>query len=99
MEILDRYRLDAVRGDPRIQAKLVGSKICIYTRQTMMWWRSHSWGYTGLFSDAGVYDFEDAFRRVAHLPSNGLEFIVVQRAKKSRQVAVQTHGEINGKRQ
>ena len=54
------------KGGERIKAKLAGAKVRIWTAQWGAWWRPDSSGYTDDIKQAGIYTFEDAWRRSHH---------------------------------
>jgi hypothetical protein len=54
---------------------LVGEKVRIWSREHQMYWRPNAQGYTGEPSAAGVYDFEDAYKRTKHCgPEKMIEY-------------------------
>jgi len=54
---------------------LVGEKVYIWSREHRMYWRPGAAGYTKDTAAAGVYDFEDAYKRTKHCgPEKMIEY-------------------------
>jgi len=55
--------------------RFVAVKVHIYSRQWNTWWRPDGNGYTNEIEEAGIYTFEDAWRRTCHCgPEKKIEF-------------------------
>ena len=54
------------------------TKVRIYSREHHAWWGSNGSGYAIQRDEAGVYTFEDAWRRSSHCdPSKGIEYEII----------------------
>ena len=45
----------------------IGAKVYIYSGYNNAYWRANGAGYTTIMSEVGVYDIEEAWRRVCHI--------------------------------
>jgi hypothetical protein len=54
------------KGGERVKAKLAGKRVLIFSREHNAFWGSNGCGYVQWRNGAGVYRFEDAWRRTNH---------------------------------
>jgi hypothetical protein len=67
--------LRRIKRWPTLKRHLEGRRVRIYSREWMLWWRENGAGYTDVPTEAGVYEFEDAFLRSGHCgPEKGIEY-------------------------
>ena len=74
-----RITLSAINRRPSLKAKLAGRKVYIWSGRHQAWWAPEGHGYVRPRDRAGVFDFEDAWRRSSHAsPENQVayEFVV-----------------------
>jgi hypothetical protein len=58
---------------------LVGKRVRIWSREHGAWWRPDGCGYTTHISAAGIYEFEDAWKRSQHCDHDkGIVYEVVE---------------------
>lgn len=55
--------------------RLKGQYVRIYSGEHRAWWRPEAHGYTIVYSESGIYDFADAWRRSSHCgPEKKIEY-------------------------
>ena len=82
-----RLTLKAVQQGraPRMFEKFKECKVLIWSAQWRAWWRAESSGYTSDPTSAGVYDFDDAYRRTRHCgPEKRIEYFTPPAARRVR---------------
>jgi hypothetical protein len=64
---------------PKAFERFKGRKVLIWSAQWLAWWRPESAGYTSAINDAGIYDFDDAYKRTLHCgPEKRIEYITIK---------------------
>lgn len=67
------------RGGERTKAKLSGKQVRIWSGEHHAWWRPEGEGYTDHKEAAGIWLFEDAYRRTDHCgPEKRIVYVEVQ---------------------
>lgn len=59
-----RYSLEQIRADRKIQADLVNKIVRIFSGEHKSYWRRNGYGYTPNVVLAGLFEFEEAWRRL-----------------------------------
>lgn len=73
-----RLTLAYLQRKPEAQRRFEGKRVRIWSGQWQSWWRPEGNGYTNLLVEAGVYTFEDAWRRSSHCgPEKRISYVVV----------------------
>lgn len=66
------------KGGERTYAKMAGRLVYIYSGEHHAWWRVDGIGYTDDQSQAGIWEFEDAYRTTEHCgPEKRILFVGV----------------------
>lgn len=72
---MEKISLEQVKKNHAIQATLLGKSVRVYSNEHFMYWRPAAAGYTPDGLEAGVWQFEDAFRMTKHCsPQKQIEF-------------------------
>lgn len=64
-KVVATHSHDDVFSNKKLQASLEGKKVLIWSSEHGEYWRSSGAGYTISAQEAGVYTFEDAYKRTA----------------------------------
>lgn len=71
-------KLEVLKSMDTFLRPALDTKVHIYSREHHAWWRAAGSGYTTDVRDAGVYTFEDAWRRSSHCdPEKGIEYEIL----------------------
>lgn len=66
--------------NPNLRAAWADKLVYIYSGERSTYWRAKGAGYTSRISEAGIYDFQDAWVRTAHCgPEKYIEYEEVTR--------------------
>lgn len=61
-----RERLERLHRWPKLREPFLGQVVVIWSGEHEAWWRANGGGYTTVEAEAGLYSFEDAWRRSQH---------------------------------
>lgn len=81
IEIIGRHKLEEVLASKTLQGALGHGvvDIAIWSGEHNCWWRDNGAGYVMELAAAGVYSFEEAFKRCDSMdPSKRIEFVVLK---------------------
>ncbi len=74
-----RIPLRKLKTYPTMRRHLEGKRVRIYSREHRAWWREGGHGYTTVESDAGIFDFNDAYSHTWRCdPSKQIVYEVVE---------------------
>jgi hypothetical protein len=81
LEVGSRFNMRMFKVNPGLIKSINKCKVLIRSSQWGSYWRPNGSGYTERKSDAGVYDFEDAFLSTRHCgPEKGIYFQIAEQA-------------------
>jgi|GEM_PF-1502114 len=70
-----KLTLKALTRRPELKARLAGQKVLIWSGEHRCWWGPKGSGYTNRLGEAGVYLFDDAWKRSSHCgPEKKIEY-------------------------
>jgi len=68
-------RLEEAKSNENVRAAFGGLKVRIWSYEHGAWWNPDGAGYTSDATEAGQYEFEDAFSRTRHCgPEKGIQY-------------------------